>query len=82
MSLVGPRSEMAFIVNQYIPIERTRLAVKPGITGLWQISSGRAAPIHHNLQYDLYYIWHKNARLDIAILLRTISAVICGIGAI
>jgi lipopolysaccharide/colanic/teichoic acid biosynthesis glycosyltransferase len=82
MSLVGPRPEMAFIVNQYTPIERTRLAVKPGITGLWQISSGRAAPIHHNLQYDLYYIWHKNARLDIAILLRTISAVICGIGAI
>jgi lipopolysaccharide/colanic/teichoic acid biosynthesis glycosyltransferase len=82
MSLVGPRPEMAFIVNQYTPLERERLLVKPGITGLWQISSGRAAPIHHNLQYDLYYIQNKSVRLDIAILLRTISAVIRGIGAI
>jgi lipopolysaccharide/colanic/teichoic acid biosynthesis glycosyltransferase len=82
MSLVGPRPEMAFIVNQYTTMERKRLLVKPGITGLWQISSGRAAPIHHNLQYDLYYIQNKSVRLDIAILLRTISAVIRGIGAI
>ena len=82
MSLVGPRPEMAFIVNQYTLLERRRLAVKPGITGLWQISSGRAAPIHHNLQYDLYYIQNKSVPLDIAILLRTISAVIRGIGAI
>ena len=82
MSLVGPRPEMAFIVNQYTAMGRKRLLVKPGITGLWQISSGRAAPIHHNLQYDLYYIQNKSIRLDIAILLRTISAVIRGIGAI
>jgi lipopolysaccharide/colanic/teichoic acid biosynthesis glycosyltransferase len=82
MSLVGPRPEMAFIVNQYTSMERRRLLVKPGITGLWQISSGRMAPIHHNLQYDLYYIQHENALLDVAILLRTISAVIRGIGAI
>jgi lipopolysaccharide/colanic/teichoic acid biosynthesis glycosyltransferase len=82
MSLVGPRPEMAFIVNQYTLLERRRLFVKPGITGLWQISSGRAAPIHHNLQYDLYYIRNKSVLLDTAILLRTISAVIRGIGAI
>jgi lipopolysaccharide/colanic/teichoic acid biosynthesis glycosyltransferase len=82
MSLVGPRPEMAFIVNQYTSLERGRLVVKPGITGLWQISSGRAAPIHHNLQYDLYYIRNMSVLLDIAILLRTISAVIRGIGAI
>jgi lipopolysaccharide/colanic/teichoic acid biosynthesis glycosyltransferase len=82
MSLVGPRPEMAFIANHYSLTERRRLLVKPGITGLWQISSGRAAPIHHNLQYDFYYIQHKNIMLDIAILLRTITAVIRGIGAI
>jgi lipopolysaccharide/colanic/teichoic acid biosynthesis glycosyltransferase len=82
MSLVGPRPEMAFIANQYSLKERRRLLVKPGITGLWQISSGRAVPIHHNLQYDLYYIQHGNISLDIAILLRTITAVIRGIGAI
>jgi lipopolysaccharide/colanic/teichoic acid biosynthesis glycosyltransferase len=82
MSLVGPRPEMAFIVEQYSLVERRRLSAKPGITGLWQISAWRAAPIHHNPQYDLYYIQHQNILLDLAIMVRTISAVICGVGAV
>ena len=82
MSLVGPRPEMAFIVEQYGLVERQRLLVKPGITGLWQISACRAAPIHHNLQYDFYYIKNQNIILDFAILVRTISAVIRGMGAV
>ena len=82
MSLVGPRPEMGFIVEQYGPVERRRLLVKPGITGLWQISAYRAAPIHHNLQYDFYYIQNQNIILDLAILIRTISAVIRGMGAV
>ena len=41
MSLVGPRPEMPFIVDRYRPFERERLAVRPGITGLWQISPAR-----------------------------------------
>jgi exopolysaccharide biosynthesis polyprenyl glycosylphosphotransferase len=49
MSVVGPRPEMRFIVDQYGPLERERLRVKPGITGLWQISYARAAAIHENL---------------------------------
>jgi len=40
MSLVGPRPEMPFIVEQYEEIHRRRLAVKPGVTGLWQLSAG------------------------------------------
>jgi lipopolysaccharide/colanic/teichoic acid biosynthesis glycosyltransferase len=55
MSLVGPRPEMPFIVEQYTPLQQQRLAVKPGITGLWQISADRAFQIHENLEYDLYY---------------------------
>jgi lipopolysaccharide/colanic/teichoic acid biosynthesis glycosyltransferase len=82
MSLVGPRPEMPFIVEKYDVIERQRLAVKPGITGLWQISVCRAVPIHYNVQYDLYYIQNQNMLLDTAILLRTISAVIQGMGAV
>ncbi len=82
MSLVGPRPEMAFIVEKYNTVERRRLLVKPGITGLWQISACRAAPIHHNPQYDLYYIQHQNIFLDAAILVRTISAVVRGMGAV
>jgi lipopolysaccharide/colanic/teichoic acid biosynthesis glycosyltransferase len=82
MSLVGPRPEMPFIVDSYSSLERKRLAVKPGITGLWQVSPARAFPIHENLQYDLHYIHHQNLMLDGAILLCTVAAVIRGIGAV
>lgn len=82
MSLVGPRPEMPFIVDGYTDFERERLAVRPGITGLWQVSPARALPIHDNLQYDLHYIRHQNLMLDAAILLRTIAAVIRGVGAV
>jgi len=82
MSLVGPRPEMPFIVDSYTDFERERLAVRPGITGLWQVSPARALPIHENLQYDLHYIRHQNLMLDAAILLRTIAAVIRGVGAV
>jgi lipopolysaccharide/colanic/teichoic acid biosynthesis glycosyltransferase len=82
MSLVGPRPEMPFIVNGYSEVERQRLAVKPGITGLWQVSPARALPIHQNLQYDFHYIRHQNVLLDGAILIRTVAAVISGMGAV
>lgn len=78
MSLVGPRPEMPFIADRYDATQRQRLVVKPGITGLWQISHGRASAIHENLQYDLYYIREQNLRLDVAILLRTLSVVVRG----
>jgi exopolysaccharide biosynthesis polyprenyl glycosylphosphotransferase len=81
MSIVGPRPEMPFIVDQYGPFERRRLHLRPGITGLWQISPARAMPIHENMEYDLYYIQRQNIYLDLAILLRTITAVVRGIGA-
>jgi lipopolysaccharide/colanic/teichoic acid biosynthesis glycosyltransferase len=81
MSIVGPRPEMPFIVDQYGLFERQRLQVRPGITGLWQISPARAMPIHENMEYDLYYIQRQNIYLDLAILLRTVTAVVRGIGA-
>ena len=71
MSLVGPRPEMPFIAEGYTPLERQRLTVKPGITGLWQISADRAFLIHENLGYDLYYVRHRSLWMDIAILLHT-----------
>jgi lipopolysaccharide/colanic/teichoic acid biosynthesis glycosyltransferase len=82
MSLVGPRPEMPFIVANYNALQRRRLAVKPGITGLWQISPARAFPIHENLQFDLHYITHRNLIFDAAILLRTLTAVVRGVGAV
>jgi len=71
MSLVGPRPEMPQIVSEYRDIERQRLTVKPGITGLWQISADRAFRIHDNMQYDLYYVEHRSPTLNLAILLMT-----------
>jgi exopolysaccharide biosynthesis polyprenyl glycosylphosphotransferase len=81
MSVVGPRPEMRFIVEQYGPMERERLRVKPGITGLWQISYARAAAIHENLDYDLYYIENQSLLLDVVIIALTVFAVVKGSGA-
>jgi len=81
MSVVGPRPEMRFIVDQYGPLERERLRVKPGITGLWQISYARAAAIHENLDYDLYYIENQSLLLDVVIIALTGFAVVKGSGA-
>lgn len=71
MSLVGPRPEMPFIVKQYNQRHRQRLQVKPGLTGLWQLSGDRAFRIHENIEYDLYYIQHRNFFMDLAVLLHT-----------
>jgi exopolysaccharide biosynthesis polyprenyl glycosylphosphotransferase len=79
MSLVGPRPEMPFIVKLYSELQRQRLWVKPGITGLWQISADRAHLIHENIQYDLYYIRHRSFFMDLAILLHTFAFAMRGI---
>ncbi len=71
MSLVGPRPEMPFIVEGYTARHWQRLVVIPGLTGLWQLSADRAFLIHENIQYDLYYIRHRNFFMDLAILLHT-----------
>ena len=79
MSLVGPRPEMPFIVEQYTNHHRQRLQVKPGITGLWQLSGDRAFLIHENIEYDLYYIQHRNFFMDLAILFHTFFFAMRGI---
>ncbi len=81
MSLVGPRPEMPFIVESYDDLQRLRLSVKPGLTGVWQISADRANPIHENIDYDLYYLENQSFWLDLAILMKTFSSVVKGIGA-
>lgn len=72
MSIVGPRPEMPFIVEGYTALERQRLQAKPGITGIWQLSSDRHAEIHENLEYDLYYIQHRSILMDFLIMLETV----------
>jgi len=79
MSLVGPRPEMPFIVNEYNSVEKKRLLVMPGLTGLWQVSPYRKSAINHNLEYDFYYIENQSLVLDIVILFMTAFYVVRGI---
>ncbi len=73
MSLIGPRPEMPFIAEKYGPLEKERLKIRPGITGLWQISQDRKRIlIHENMDYDLYYVEHFDFNLDLAIFVKTI----------
>ena len=81
MSIVGPRPEMPFIVEDYQDLHRERLLVKPGITGIWQISAVRGEAIHANIEYDLFYIDNQSLLLDLIIVLKTILVAVRGIGA-
>jgi len=81
MSLVGPRPEMPFIVERYQPWQLHRLAVKPGITGLWQIMGRKDLPLYANLEYDFYYIQNQSILFDLIILLKTVPVVLFGKGA-
>lgn len=81
MSLVGPRPEMEFIVNQYEPWQRRRLFVPPGLTGLWQIAGRKRLPLHQNLEYDFYYIRNWSLILDMEIILKTLPSVLLSKGA-
>ena len=82
MSLTGPRAEQVELVNvlqEEVPFYRARLLVKPGLTGWAQVNYGYAATVAQTiikLEYDLYYIKHRNLILDLTILFRTIGTVI------
>lgn len=77
MSLVGPRPEMPFITEKYTALERQRLKIKPGITGLWQVyARSENLPIHHHIEYDLFYIENVSLLLDIIILIDTLPTAV------
>ena len=81
MSLVGPRPELPWLVDQYKSWQRKRFAVPQGITGWWQINGRSDRPMHLNTQDDLYYVYNHSLWLDIQILLRTPLAILKGEGA-
>jgi lipopolysaccharide/colanic/teichoic acid biosynthesis glycosyltransferase len=78
MSLVGPRPPMEEEVKQYTPWQRSRLAVRPGITGLWQIDKQRKWRFDEMVELDLQYILNWSVVMDYSIMLRTIPTVIRG----
>ncbi|CAM3602970.1 sugar transferase [Isoptericola cucumis] len=81
MSLVGPRPQVAFEVAQYDDALRRRLLVKPGLTGLWQVSGRNDLPLDQSTRLDLYYVENWTLVGDIGILLRTARAVLSPDGA-
>ena len=81
MSLVGPRPALPDEVARYDGTARRRLAVKPGITGLWQVSGRSDLGWEESLQLDIYYAENWRLRDDLSIAARTIGAVTLGRGA-
>jgi exopolysaccharide biosynthesis polyprenyl glycosylphosphotransferase len=76
MSLVGPRPLPAYEVDLSDPWARNRLRVRPGLTGLWQVSGRHRLPFDDLVRYDLFYVENWSLSLDLFILLRTIPAVL------
>jgi lipopolysaccharide/colanic/teichoic acid biosynthesis glycosyltransferase len=76
MSLVGPRPFVIDEVDLSNPWARTRLRVKPGMTGLWQVAGRHRLPFDDLVRYDLFYVENWSLAMDLFVLLRTIPAVL------
>lgn len=81
MSVVGPRPPIPYEVEEYAVHQRKRLDMKPGITGLWQVSGRSRLSFEEMVRIDLYYIENWSLLFDLKILLLTIPAVFHGDGA-
>lgn len=81
MSLIGPRPALPSEVAAYSPDLRRRLAVKPGLTGLWQVSGRSDLPWDETVRLDLAYVDNWSWSLDVAIAARTVTAVLSHKGA-
>jgi exopolysaccharide biosynthesis polyprenyl glycosylphosphotransferase len=81
MSLVGPRPALRCEVDEYDEVERRRLAVKPGMTGLWQVSGRSNLDWETSIALDLDYVDNWRVTDDLLIGLRTVQAVVGARGA-
>jgi lipopolysaccharide/colanic/teichoic acid biosynthesis glycosyltransferase len=78
MSLVGPRPVLAWEAQLFDEVCQPRFAVKPGITGLWQVNGRSRLSMRRALELDVEYVVRRSFTLDLAILLRTPSALFRG----
>lgn len=81
MSIVGPRPPIAYEVEEYELWHRKRLDMKPGITGLWQVSGRNRLTFDEMVRADIYYIENWSLLLDVRILFLTLPAMFRGDGA-
>jgi exopolysaccharide biosynthesis polyprenyl glycosylphosphotransferase len=80
MSLVGPRPCLPYEYEQYANWHKERFIVRPGLTGLWQVSGRSSVSFNDMVILDLYYIHNISLWLDAAIVLRTLGVVLTGKG--
>lgn len=81
MSLVGPRPALPWEVELYEPRYHERFAVRPGMTGLWQVSGRSHLGMRDALDLDVEYVRRRSLGLDLRILARTVAVVAGGLGA-
>jgi lipopolysaccharide/colanic/teichoic acid biosynthesis glycosyltransferase len=81
MSLVGPRPPIPYEVEHYPAHWFARFAVKPGVTGLWQVSGRSELALEEMIRLDVDYARRRSLWLNLWILARTIPAVLSGRGA-
>jgi lipopolysaccharide/colanic/teichoic acid biosynthesis glycosyltransferase len=81
MSLVGPRAYLPAELERMRGRERPILRVRPGITGLWQVSGRNQIPFEGRLDLDVRYIRNWSVSLDLYLLARTVPVVLTGQGA-
>lgn len=81
MSLVGPRMITPEELERYGIHQSRLLSVKPGLTGLWQVSGRTNVGYDERVRLDMLYIEHRSLTLDIQILMRTVYCVLKGCGA-
>ena len=80
MSLIGPRPTLAYQVRRYDSRQLRRLRVRPGLTGLAQVNGRNRMGWAERIEWDLRYVENQSLRLDLAILARTVRAVLNGDG--
>ncbi len=78
MSLVGPRPEVPAVVAKYDAWQHERHLVRPGLTGLWQVTARHSKPMSAHVRMDVDYVQRLSVRLDAAILLRTVRVLLHG----
>lgn len=78
MSLVGPRPCLPYEVERFPPWAASRFVVRPGVTGLWQVSGRNRLPMLEGIRLDLKYVAQRNLWIDLVILAKTARAVLEG----
>ena len=81
MSIVGPRPPLPRELNGFDNIQRSRLRVLPGLTGLWQVSGRSDLPFEEMVRLDMEYIERRSIVMDLRIIAMTVPSVVLGVGA-